>query len=175
MIATIMHALQTLRLTLRPLSPDDAPFILQLLNEPSYLRYIGDKNVRTLSDAAHYIATGPVATYAKHNFGLLQVQLNDATKTPIGISGVLQRDTLPAPDLGFAFLPAYWHKGYAHEAATAVLHDARTRLHLPRLLAITNTDNHASIQLLQKLGFLFDRVIHLTPTAPATNLFSLTL
>ena len=99
---------------------DDAPFILGLLNDPDFLRYIGDRGVRTLDDAAAYITNGPLASYARHGFGLYLVSLGD-TGVPIGISGVLRRDTLPDPDIGFAFLPGFRRQGYALEAARAVL------------------------------------------------------
>ena len=150
-----MTVLETERLLLRHFNPDDAPFILALLNEPSFLRYIGDKKVRTLDDARNYILTGPVATYARHGFGLYQVELAES-HTPIGMCGLLKREELPQPDIGFAFLPDFWNKGFAFEAAAAVLNDARERLHLNRILAIVNPDNDASIKLLEKLGFQFE-------------------
>ena len=152
-----MTILQTDRLVIRQLTDDDAPFILTLLNEPSFLRYIGDKEVRNLEDAKQYIRTGPVASYEQHSFGLCLVQLKDS-HTPIGICGLLQRDELPDHDIGFAFLPDFWNKGFAFEAATAVLQDARERLKLTRILAIVNPDNEPSIKLLQKLGMSFERL-----------------
>jgi [ribosomal protein S5]-alanine N-acetyltransferase len=166
-----MPTLHTARLTLRPLHPSDARFVLQLLNEPSFLQFIGDKYVRTLADAEHYTATGPLASYARNGFGLLLVHLQNES-IPIGICGLVRRDTLDHPDIGFAFLPAYWGSGYAFEAAAAVLQDARERLQLPRILGLTSLDNSASIRLLEKLGLHFDRIIHLHPNDPGTNLFS---
>ena len=152
-----MTVLETERLILRRFNTDDAPFILALLNEPSFLRYIGDKKVRTLEDARQYILNGPVATYENHGFGLYQVELKDS-HTPIGMCGLLQREELPQPDIGFAFLPDFWKKGFAVEAAAAVLKDARDRLKLDRLLAIVNPDNETSIRLLEKLGFRFEQM-----------------
>jgi RimJ/RimL family protein N-acetyltransferase len=152
-----MTVLETERLILRHFNPDDARFILALLNEPSFLRYIGDKKVRTLEDARQYILNGPVATYARHGFGLYQVELKDL-HTPIGMCGLLKREELPRPDIGFAFLPDFWNKGFAYEAATAVLTDARERLQLDGLVAIVNPDNEASIRLLEKLGFNFEQM-----------------
>lgn len=152
-----MTVLETERLILRLFDPDDAPFILTLLNEPSFLRYIGDKKVRTLDDARQYILNGPRASYERHGFGLYQVELKDS-HTPAGMCGLLKRDELPDPDIGFAFLPDYWNKGFASEAANAVLNDARERLKLARILAIVNPDNDASIKLLEKLGFRFERM-----------------
>jgi RimJ/RimL family protein N-acetyltransferase len=111
--------LETSRLELRRLSEDDAPFILALLNEPSFIRNIGDRGVRTIDDARGYIAQGPMASYARFGFGLYLVELREP-RTPIGICGILKRDQLPDPDIGFAYLPAYWSKGCAREAAEAV-------------------------------------------------------
>ena len=152
-----MTVLETKRLNLRRFTLDDAPFVLTLLNEPSFLRYIGDKKVRNLDDARQYISNGPRASYERHGFGLYQVELKDS-HAPIGMCGLLKRDELPDPDVGFAFLPDYWNKGFAREAATAVLSDARERLKLNRVLAIVNPDNDASIRLLEKLGFSFERM-----------------
>ena len=159
-----MIVLETERLILRGLESADGPFILTLLNEPSFLRFIGDKKVRTVADAEQYILNGPVASYERHGFGLLLVELKDA-QTPIGICGLLKRDELPAPDIGFAFLPDFWNKGYAFEAAAAVMKDARERLKLVRILAITNQDNEASIKLLQKIGLQFERLIKMSTDA----------
>ena len=152
-----MSLLETQRLIIRELNVDDAQFILTLLNEPSFLRYIGDKKVRNLDDARRYILDGPVASYERHGFGLFRVELKDS-HIPIGMCGLLKREELPDPDIGFAFLPDFWNRGYAFEAAAAVLNYARQRLKLDRILAIVNPDNDASIKLLQKLGFKFERM-----------------
>jgi len=163
---------QTERLLLRRFSEEDAPFILTLLNEPSFLRYIGDKKVRTLEDARKYILNGPVASYERNGFGLCLVELEES-HTPIGMCGLLKREELPDPDIGFAFLPAFWNKGFAFEAATAVLRDARERPGLERILAITSLDNEASIKLLQRLEFKFEKVIRLSADREEVKLFSL--
>ena len=152
-----MTVLETERLILRHFNLDDAPFVLTLLNEPSFLHYIGDKKVRTLDDARQYIINGPRASYERHGFGLYRVELA-GSNTPIGMCGLLKRDELPDPDIGFAFLPDYWNKGFAFEAATAVLTHAREQLKLHRVLAIVNPDNDASIKLLEKLGLRFERM-----------------
>ncbi|HEY8410690.1 MAG TPA: GNAT family N-acetyltransferase [Pyrinomonadaceae bacterium] len=152
-----MTVLETERLILRHFNLDDAPFVLTLLNEPSFLHYIGDKKVRTLDDARQYITNGPRASYERHGFGLYRVELA-GSNTPIGMCGLLKRDELPDPDIGFGFLPDYWNKGFAFEAATAVLTHARERLKLHRVLAIVNPDNDASIKLLEKLGLRFERM-----------------
>ena len=152
-----MLVLETERLRLRPFTIDDAPFVLTLLNEPSFLHFIGDKKVRNLDDARQYLLTGPIATYEKHDFGLLLVELKES-HTPIGMCGLLKREELPDPDIGFAFLPDYWGRGFALEAASAVMKDARERLKLNQVLAIVNPDNDASIKLLERLGLRFERV-----------------
>ena len=163
--------LRTPRLRVRPLQASDAGFIVSLLNDEAFIRNIGDRGVRSLEDAAHYINNGPGASYARYGFGLCAVELADVD-SPIGICGLLQRDQLPVPDLGFAFLPQYRSQGYAYEAASAVKADAHARLGLARLLAIVNPDNAASIRLLERLGFTFERVIRLSPDGAPLKLFA---
>jgi RimJ/RimL family protein N-acetyltransferase len=167
-----MTVLETERLSLRPMNVDDAEFILALLNEPSFLRYIGDKQVRNLEDARQYILNGPVASYQRHGLGLLLAELRES-RTPIGMCGLLKRDELPEPDIGFALMPDFWNKGFAFEAAAAVLQDAHDRLKLQRILAITSLDNDASIKLLERLGFKFERVTRLAPDREEIKLFVL--
>jgi len=162
--------IETERLTLRKLSVEDAPFILRLVNEPSFLQFIGDKGVRNLEDARQYILNGPVASYAQNGFGLFLVQLK-ANQAPLGMCGLLKRETLEDVDIGFAFLPEFWNKGYAFEAAAGVLSYAKDVLKLPRIVAITNKDNDASGKLLEKLGFHFDRLIKLSDDKAELKLF----
>lgn len=145
--------LSAARLRLLPFTLEDAPFILELVNDPDWLRYIGDRDVRSLDDARRYLREGPIASYARNGFGLLRVALAD-TAEPIGMCGLVRRDTLPGPDLGFAFLPRHRGRGYAREAVDAVLRDARERLRLPTVLAIANADNARSIALLERAGFV---------------------
>ena len=166
-----MTVLETERLSLRQFTVDDAQFIRTLLNEPSFLRYIGDKQVRNLEDARAYILNGPVASYERNGFGLYLVELKESY-TPIGMCGFLKRDELPDPDIGFAFLPEFWGKGFAFEAAAAVLADLRQRLRLQRVLAITSLDNEASIKLLERLGLRFDKVITLAAGREQVKLFT---
>src|SRR5215471_11105797 len=120
-----MIQIKTARLILRELREDDAPFMLQLLNDPDFLRYIGDRNVRTIEQARAYIAAGPMKSYAEFGYGLLLAQLQ-SNNTPLGLCGLVQRDYLPNPDLGFAFLPQFRAQGYCTEASRAVLDDALT-------------------------------------------------
>jgi RimJ/RimL family protein N-acetyltransferase len=164
-----MTVLETERLSLRRFTVDDAGFILTLLNEPAFLRYIGDKKVRNLDDARQYILNGPIASYERHGFGLNCVELRES-RTLIGMCGLLKREELPAPDIGFALLPDYRSHGLAFEAAEAVLKEAH---HLPRILAITSLDNEASINLLQRLGFRFEKIVRLTPEGGQVKLFEL--
>lgn len=166
--------LETPRLALRRLSESDAPFMLTLVNEPSFIRNIGDRGVRTLEDARTYITVGPMASYARFGFGLYLVELA-APLTPIGICGILKRDELPAPDIGFAFLAAYWSQGYAFEAATAVRDYARDALALPQLLAMVSPTNAGSIRLLERLGFGFQSMTRLTADADEVKLYECAL
>lgn len=150
-----MVEITTQRLHLKPLSLDDAPFILRLLNEPSFIQNIGDKGVRDLDGACGYLRDGPLASYAQHGFGLWRVGLA-GEDTAIGMAGLLKRDWLDDVDIGYALLPEYGGAGYALEAASAVMAHARSVLRLRRVLAIVNPDNAASIRLLGKLGFQGD-------------------
>ena len=166
-----MKVLETDRLVLRRLTTEDAPFILELLNDAAFIRYIGDKGVRTLDDARNYIVNGPMASYEQFGFGLYAAELKQ-TRVPIGICGILKRDTLPDPDIGFAFLSEYRNHGYAFEAAVATMKFARETLGLEQVLAITTPDNVASERLLNKLGLKFERMIRLANDAPEIKLFA---
>lgn len=165
-----VHVLETKRLTLRRLTSDDAAFIFELVNEPSFIQNIGDRNVRTVENAIQYIQKGPVASYEQHGFGLYLVELKDQL-VPIGICGVLKRDALEHPDIGFAFLPRFWRQGYAFESAAAVMIHARTVLGLDQIAAITSPDNEGSIKVLEKLGFEFQGMKRLSENEPAIRLF----
>jgi len=165
-----LKVLETDRLNLRWLSTDDAEFILELLNEPSFLRFIGDKGVRTLDDARNYILNGPVDMYNRLGFGLYLTELKDGAVS-LGICGLIKRDSLEDVDIGFAFLPKFWSKGYAYEAAAAVMTYGKTVLGVNRIVAITSPDNYASGRLLEKLGLRFERMIHLSQDAPEVRLF----
>src|SRR3982750_718510 len=127
----LLKVLETDRLILRHLAPEDAEFILRLLNEPSWLRFIGDKGIRTLEDARSYILKGPVEMYARLGFGLYLVELKEGL-VPTGLCGLIKRDSLKDVDIGFAFLPEYWGRGYAYESAAAVMTYGRDALGLKR-------------------------------------------
>ena len=166
-----MILIETERLILRQLKIDDAEFILALLNEPSFLRYIGDKKVRSIDDARQYILNGPIASYERNGFGLYLAAIREP-HTPIGICGLLKREELADVDIGFAFRPDFWGQGFAYEAAKAVMDYARQTLKLQRVVAITNPDNESSIKLLERMGFTFERLIQLTKDGDEVKLFA---
>jgi RimJ/RimL family protein N-acetyltransferase len=166
-----MIVLQTERLVLRRMDLGDAEFIVRLLNDPSFLRFIGDRRVRSLDDAREYIAKGPIASYERFGFGLYVTALKDE-RTPIGICGLLKRDSLQHPDIGFAFLPPFWSLGYAFEAASGVMAYGRETLGLARIVAVVSHDNEASIRLLRKLGMNFESRIRLSEDGPELDLFA---
>ena len=147
-----MQGLTTERLRLRDLDAADAGFILELVNEPDFIANIRDMGVRDLAQARAYIEEGPRASYARHGFGLQCVELKQ-TCEPIGICGLVRRDTLPEPDLGYAILARFHGRGYAREAAAAALAHARDALGLARVLAITAPANQPSARVLAALGF----------------------
>jgi RimJ/RimL family protein N-acetyltransferase len=153
-----MTILETDRLVLRQFTLDDAPFMLELVNSPPWLRFIGDRGVRTLDEARQYLQHGPLKNYAEFGFGGYLVQLKDG-EVPIGLCGLFRRDTLPDVDLGFAFLPGYEGKGYGYEVAAPLLTYAQNQLHLNRITAFCNPENQASIRLIEKLGLHFEKII----------------
>jgi RimJ/RimL family protein N-acetyltransferase len=155
----------TSRLRLRPLQELDAEFILELLNDPSFIANIGDKEVRTLDDALGYIETGRT-NFGKRGFGLLAVEPLVGGEV-MGICGLVRRENLEGPDLGYAFLPRYWGKGYASEAARAILESCG----FDRILAVTDPANTASIGLLQRLGFEARGRVKLGEDRDASNLY----
>jgi len=165
-----VEVLRTERLTLSRVDERDAAFILELVNDPDWLRNIGDRGVRTLEDARQFLRNGPMAMYERVGFGLYRVALT-ADGTPIGLCGLLRRDTLDDVDLGFAFLPAHRGKGYAHEAAAATLRHGREQLGLARIVAIVSPGNDASIRLLRRLGMDYERTLQLSGGADEVLLF----
>lgn len=150
--------LETERLLLREVEPADADFILDLLNQLSFKKYIGDRGVRTVEQARQYIATRFTNSYQENGFGLYLIELR-TDRTPIGICGFVKRRELDDPDIGFALLPQFERKGYAYEAADAVMRYGRETLGLLRVLAITTLDNESSGRLLEKIGLSFKQEI----------------
>ncbi len=183
-----MKILETERLILREIVESDDEFMLNLLNQPSFIKYIGDRNVQDLEQARDFIESRYRKSYADHGFGLYAVELkrefdtlaharvsafddeqdskqkisNPESQIPnqvIGICGFVRRDTLPDADIGFAFLPQFEGKGYALESAKAVMKYGAEKLNLKRVLAITTQNNESSGRLLEKLGFKFEGLI----------------
>lgn len=148
-----MQFLETERLRLRPFTLADDGFILELLHDPGYLRFIGDRQARSLADARAYLRQGPLASYARHGFGLWCVE-RKADGARVGKCGLLKRAALADVDLGYALLAREAGRGYATEAARAVLDHARSVLGLPRIVALTHPGNHGSVRVLRKLGFV---------------------
>lgn len=166
-----MTPLTTERLTLRRLTLDDGEFILALLNEPSFIEMIGDRGVRTVEEAQGYIRKGALASYERFGFGMYLTALK-TDGTPIGICGLLKRDTLPDIDVGFAFRPAFWRRGYAYESCLAVIEQGRQEFGVKRLVAITSPKNLGSGKVLEKLGLRFEKMICLTEDGEELRLFS---
>jgi ribosomal-protein-alanine N-acetyltransferase len=168
-----MIVLQTERLRLRHMAPDDAAFILDLLNDRAFHRFIGDRGVRTLEAARDYILSASGAAPARPGLGFHVVELRE-TGAPVGICGLAKRDFLDDVDIGYAFLPQHGGQGYAIEAARGVLAHARA-LALDRLVATVHPENSASIRLLEKLGLRFERMIEVPDSARALHLFAIAL
>lgn len=159
-IDAMATVLETERLLLRDVEASDAPFVLALLNSPGFLENIGDRGVRTEDEARDYIQERVVGSYRAHGFGMwLTVQKQD--QSPVGLAGLVKRDGLDVPDVGYAFIPRVWGQGYAGEAAGAVLAHAQGTLRIPRLAAITTPENFASMAVLRKIGFIYQGVIQL--------------
>ena len=165
-----MTVIESERLVLREFHLDDAEFILELLNEAAFLRFIGDKGVRTLADARDYLLKGPIESYRRFGFGLYRVSLRE-DGTPIGMCGLVKREGLADVDVGFALQSRYWSRGYAVEAAAEVLDYGKRILNLGRIVAIANPDNQASIAVLEKIGLRCERMVRLSADAVELKLF----
>ena len=153
-------------------SQQDAAFMLELLNDPGFLRYIGDRGVHDLEQAHAYLHKGPISSYRDRGFGLYRIQ-EKSGRQDIGVCGLVKRDALDDPDLGYALLARFCGQGYGREAAVAVVADIRARLALPRILAITDPGNQASLNLLEKLGFGFSGMVRLAADDIELKLFAL--
>lgn len=149
--------LETERLALRQLTLDDAGLMLGIWNDPAFMRYVGDRGLRTTADAHEAMRNGALQLYEKYGYGPYRLALKDCD-TPIGICGLFRRDGLEVPDLGYATLPEFCGKGYAFEAAMAVMDHACSALSIKQLIAIISPENDASIGLIRKLGFEFERM-----------------
>jgi [ribosomal protein S5]-alanine N-acetyltransferase len=165
---------ETARLRVRWFDANDAQFIFELLNDPAWIEYIGDKGVHTRDDARRYIDKGPLAMYERHGFGLYAVESKE-TGEPIGMCGLIRRDGLEDVDLGFAFLPQFRGAGYAFESASAVMAYGKATLGLRRIVAIVSQGNHASSRLLGKLGFRLERMVALRPDDALLELYAVAI
>jgi RimJ/RimL family protein N-acetyltransferase len=145
------HILETERLILREFNFNDAQFIIELLNSEGWIKFIGDRNVKTEEDAIKYLQNGPIKSYRENDFGLSMVEKKDDKKS-IGMCGIILRDELEIPDIGFAFLPEFMGYGYAFEIADATMLFARNKLKIHKISAITVAENSKSIRLIQKIG-----------------------
>lgn len=169
-----MRVLETQRLVLEHLTTDDADFMLELVNEPAFLRYIGDRGVRTVDEARTYIQKKAIASYEEHGYGTLRVRLQGG-RDALGLCGLMHRDFLDEPDLGFAFLARHRRHGYASEASVAVLDWARFGLGLQRVVAMVSPENEASIHLIEGLGMRLDRMVQAVEGEPEIRLYGLDL
>jgi RimJ/RimL family protein N-acetyltransferase len=165
--------LVTERLVIRRLTPDDAQFMYGIWNDPAFMQYVGDRGIRSLEAARDSILSGPVEMYRRFGFGLYLVALRE-TAEPIGICGLLKREALEDVDIGFAFLPAFRSRGYALEAASAVMDYGREVLRLERIVAIVNPDNERSQRLLERVGMRFERMIRMPGESRDIRLFAWT-
>lgn len=165
------YILQTERLSLREFNEADAAFIVELVNTDGWIKNVGDKNIKTEERAKDYLLDGPIKSYAKNGYGLCLVELRNE-KIPIGMCGIINRETLDNPDIGFAFLPNFTRKGYGFEIAEATLDHAKNNLKIDRVLAITIVQNAASIKLLEKLGFSYYKPITIQHDGAELMLFS---
>jgi len=164
--------IETPRLVLEEFTLSDTAFIVELLNQPSFIEFIGDRGVRTTTDAERYLREGPISSYRQHGHGLLKVRLRE-TATTLGMCGLVRRDTLPHADIGFALMPQFWNAGYVTEAARAAIDDGRTRLGLTTVLGITSPHNVRSIHVLGKLGLQFVEERSLAAGASPVRIFAL--
>lgn len=148
----------TERLHLRPANLEDAAFILDLLNTPKWLQYIGDRNVRTLAAAEKYIEERMFPQLKRLGFGNYTV-IRKVDGVKLGCCGIYDREGLDGVDIGFSFLPEFEGKGYAYESAACVKEAAFSVFNLKKIGAITLEENMASRKLLEKLGLQFLRMI----------------
>ena len=156
MVENLIYTFETDRLRLRPFNLNDSLFIIQLLNSPGWLEFIGDRNVKTEEQAKNYLIKGPILSYRQNGFGLSMVELK-TDSIPIGMCGILKRDSLEHPDIGFAFLPEFTGQGYGYEIAKATLTYAGDKLKLPVIWAITSPKNKSAIRLLEKIGLQYNK------------------
>jgi ribosomal-protein-alanine N-acetyltransferase len=162
---------ETERLIICQLTVQDAPFVLTLLNTPTWIQFIGDRGIKNMDEARNYLLNGPLSSYKRLGFGLFLVKLKEGDVS-IGMSGLIKRDGLDNVDIGFALHPNYTGKGYAFESTAAVMKHAREVLKLTTIDAITTEDNARSIALLKKIGLQYKKMVTLPGNQKEYMLFS---
>ncbi|RLQ94279.1 GNAT family N-acetyltransferase [Falsibacillus albus] len=167
-----MKVIETERLILRRFMPDDAPFMLELMNDADYIKNIGDRGIRTKEEAKNSLLNGPMKMYEEHGFGLFLTELKE-NHTPMGMCGLIKREGLEDVDIGYAFLPGYRGKGYAVEAAKASLEYGKNDQKLKRVVAITSVDNEGSIKLLERIGLQYEKLVTLPNDDEELKLFGI--
>ncbi len=165
------NVLETERLQLRRLTTDDAGFLIEVFNDPAFVRFVGDRNIRTVDQARDFIEKGPFESYRRHGFGHYVV-IRKSDRRAVGICGFVKRDALDDADIGFSLLPEFRAQGYAFEAASALMAYGVDTLGLQRILAIASPDNSPSIRLLGKLGLAFERMVKLSEDGETLSLFA---
>lgn len=170
-----MPIAETNRLLISKITLNDAKFFLELVNTPNWLKYIGDRKLKTIKDAKYYLKKGTLKSYTDYGFGFYKLELKEIEKSPIGICGLVKREQLEDVDIGFALLPKYEGKGFGYEASVEVLKLAKETFNLNRIVAITLPTNTSSIKLLEKLGLLFEKRINPFEDGKELLLFAKTL
>ena len=167
-----MNILETARLRLRTITPDDAAFYYALVNDPTWLQFIGDKGIRSVEQACTAIIDGPMAMQQRHGHSLYVMERKEDGQA-LGLCGLIRRDFLPDVDIGYAIRPEHFGRGYTYEAAQAVLELARGPLGISRVLGLTAPGNVNSIRLLNKLGLRFEEIKLLPPGDRPTNIYAI--
>jgi RimJ/RimL family protein N-acetyltransferase len=167
-----MKILETERLNLRTIEADDAAFYYELVNDPTWLEFIGDKGIYSVGAARTAIVDGPMVMQKTYGHSLYVME-RKSDGQPLGLCGLIKRDTLPDVDVGYAIRPAHFGQGYTYEAAVAVVAYARQQLRMRRLLGLTDPGNTNSISLLEKLGLRFVECKNLPPNDRTTNIYCL--
>ena len=163
--------LETDRLRLREMTLADAPFLLELMNEPAFIQNVADRGLRTTADAERWMSEKVLPSYTRYGFGFYLVELKESS-VPLGICGLVKREVLDDPDVGYAILTRHSGNGYAYEAAAAVMTYGRKTLGLRRIIGVTSAKNAASIRILEKLGLRFERMVKLPQFEKPSMLFS---
>lgn len=167
-----MKILETERLILREIdAAGDAELMLQILNEPAFIEHVADRSVRTVEEASEFIRQRILPSYAEHGFGFYVVESKESG-APVGISGLVKRETMEDVDIGYSTLREYWGRGYAFEAASALMEHGRTVHRLPRIVGVAGVNNHASAKLLEKLGLRYTRMVQLPGYSDEGRLFA---